>query len=103
MIRLRVGWTLSIRKRRTTGGIHELAAAGTTGSLEPSGGRGPARRGPQVITANGEETAVVVSIEEYRRLQLPSDTLADFLMHSPLRRSGIRIEGDQVLERDLDP
>jgi hypothetical protein len=25
------------------------------------------RVGPQVITANGEETAVVLSIEEYRR------------------------------------
>lgn len=29
------------------------------------------RAGPQVITANGEETAVVVSIEECRRLRLP--------------------------------
>lgn len=60
------------------------------------------RAGPQVITANGEETAVVVSIEEYRRLQSPSDTLADFLLHSPLRRSGIRIQRDQDLERDLN-
>ncbi|NCA71597.1 MAG: type II toxin-antitoxin system prevent-host-death family antitoxin [Sphingobacteriia bacterium] len=58
--------------------------------------------GPQVITANGEETAVVVYIKEYRRLKSPSDTLADFLMHSPLRRSGIRIERDQNLERDVD-
>jgi prevent-host-death family protein len=60
------------------------------------------REGPQVITANGEETAVVISIEEYRRLKSPADTLADFLMHSPLRRSGIRIERDQNLDRDLD-
>lgn len=59
------------------------------------------RVGPQVITANGEETAVVLSMEEYRRLTPPTDNLADFLMNSPLRGSGIRIERDQDLERDL--
>ncbi|WP_295446739.1 type II toxin-antitoxin system prevent-host-death family antitoxin [uncultured Thiodictyon sp.] len=59
------------------------------------------RVGPQVITANGEETAVVLSMEEYRRLTPPTDNLADFLMKSPLRGSGIRIERDQDLERDL--
>jgi antitoxin Phd len=60
------------------------------------------RSGPQVITLNGEETAVVLSIEEYRRMQPPADNLADFLMRSPLRGSGIRIERDQDLERDLN-
>lgn len=60
------------------------------------------REGPQVITANGEETAVVLSIEEYRRLMPPADNLADFLMKSPLRGSGIRIERDQDLNRDLN-
>lgn len=60
------------------------------------------RAGPQVITANGEETAVVLSMEEYRRLAPPADNLADFLMKSPLRGSGIRIERAQDLERDLN-
>ena len=60
------------------------------------------RAGPQVITANGEETAVVLSMEEYRRLTPPTDNLADFLMKSPLRGSGIRIERDQDLERDMN-
>jgi len=59
------------------------------------------RVGPQVITANGEETAVVLSMEEYRRLTPPTDSLADFLMKSPLRGSGVRIERNQDLERDL--
>ena len=59
------------------------------------------RVGPQVITANGEETAVVLSMDEYRRLQPPADNLADFLMRSPLRGSGICIERDQNLDRDL--
>jgi antitoxin Phd len=60
------------------------------------------RSGPQVITAEGQETAVVLSIEDYRRLQPPSENLADFLMNSPLRGSGIRIEREQDLGRDLD-
>jgi antitoxin Phd len=60
------------------------------------------RAGPQVITANGEDTAVVLSMEEYRRLAPPADNLADFLMKSPLRGSGIRIERAQDLERDLN-
>jgi prevent-host-death family protein len=39
--------------------------------------------GPQVVTRHGEEVAVVVSIEEYRRLtdELPSFT--DFLLAAP--------------------
>ncbi|WP_295392206.1 type II toxin-antitoxin system prevent-host-death family antitoxin [uncultured Thiodictyon sp.] len=60
------------------------------------------RSGPQVITAEGQETAVVLSIEDYHRLQPPSESLADFLMKSPLRGSGIRIERDQNLGRDID-
>ena len=60
------------------------------------------RSGPQVITADGQETAVVLSIEEYRKLAGPADTLAEFFQRSPLRGSGIRIERDQDLGRDLD-
>ncbi len=61
------------------------------------------RSGPQVITRDGREMAIVLTIEEYRRLQPPSsDNLADFLRNSPLRGSGIRIERDQDLERVLD-
>ena len=39
--------------------------------------------GPQVVTRHGEEVAVVVSIEEYRRLtdQLPG--FKDFLLAAP--------------------
>ena len=60
------------------------------------------RSGPQVITRDGQEMAIVLTIEEYRRLQPPTDNLADFLRDSPLRGSGIRIERDQDLERALD-
>ena len=60
------------------------------------------RSGPQVITRDGQEMAIVLMIEEYRRLRPPVENLADFLRHSPLRGSGIRIERDQDLERIID-
>jgi prevent-host-death family protein len=44
---------------------------------------------PQVITKNGKEMAVVISIGEYRRLTAREDSLNDFLLKSPLRRAGL--------------
>jgi prevent-host-death family protein len=40
---------------------------------------------PQIITNNGVETAVVISIEEYKRLTAKRESLSDFLLNSPLR------------------
>jgi len=42
---------------------------------------------PQVITKNGKEMAVVISIGEYRRLTAREDSLNDFLLKSPLRQT----------------
>ncbi len=44
---------------------------------------------PQVITKNGRETAVIISIDDYRRLSTPKESLSEFLLNSPLRGSGI--------------
>lgn len=60
------------------------------------------RSGPQIITVRGEEAAVLLSVEDYRKLAPPKETLADFLMRSPLRGSGIEIERDQDFGRDLE-
>jgi prevent-host-death family protein len=50
--------------------------------------------GPQTITRNGKPTAVIVSAEEWARVQRPKreGTLADFFANSPLRESGVEIE-----------
>jgi antitoxin Phd len=42
-------------------------------------------KGPQVITVRGKETAVLISMDEYRKLTLPKESLYDFLRKSPLR------------------
>ncbi len=39
--------------------------------------------GPQVVTKHGEETAVVVSIEEYRRLARDRPDFREFLLSAP--------------------
>jgi prevent-host-death family protein len=39
--------------------------------------------GPQVVTRHGEEVAVVVSIEEYRRLTGSKPDFKDFLRSAP--------------------
>ncbi len=44
---------------------------------------------PQLITKNGEETAVLISYEEYLKLTAKDQSLVNFLLDSPLRDSGI--------------
>lgn len=48
-------------------------------------------RGPQTITKNGRDAAVVVSAEEWRRKTERVGTLADFFAASPLRNSELKI------------
>ncbi|MEA3278666.1 MAG: type II toxin-antitoxin system Phd/YefM family antitoxin [Pseudomonadota bacterium] len=59
------------------------------------------KSGPQVITVRGKDAAVVLSIEDYRRLALKEDSLADFLLTSPLHGSGIEIERERDFERKV--
>ena len=60
------------------------------------------KSGPQVITVRGREAAVVLSIEEYRRLAPKPESLAEFLAKSPLRGSGLEIERLPELGRDIE-
>lgn len=45
--------------------------------------RAVANEGPQTITRHGEEVAVVIDIEEYRRLTRPKRTLKEVLLGPP--------------------
>jgi prevent-host-death family protein len=54
------------------------------------------RGGPQVVTRRGKETAVVLSVEDYRRLARPRVGLVEFLQTSPL--TGVELD----LERSRD-
>lgn len=54
---------------------------------------------PQLVTRNGREVVVVLSVEDYARLAGP-ESLVDFLKNSPLAEA-LR-EGDFELERPRD-
>ena len=47
--------------------------------------------GPQTITRNGREAAVVVGVEEWQRKTIRVGNLAEFFAESPLRESGLKI------------
>jgi prevent-host-death family protein len=53
--------------------------------------------GPQVITRRGKETAVILSISDYRRMLLAGKKLSQFFQDSPL------VGLDLDLARDTSP
>lgn len=55
--------------------------------------------GPQIITRQGIETAVVLSYTEYRQLVLKRKKLSDFFRESPLFDSGIELQRDKTPAR----
>lgn len=61
------------------------------------------REGPQVITRHGIEVAVVMPRAGYQKLTAPKTRLGDFLLASPLRKSGLMIDRDSRPDlRDID-
>ncbi len=80
-----------------------------TGPGQPTPGTGfrfsellrrAASEGPQIVTRHGREAAVVLGVEEYRRLAHPGD-LVSFLADSPL--AAALQDGELVLERSREP
>jgi antitoxin Phd len=62
--------------------------------------RRAASEGPQLVTRHGREAAVVLGVEEYRRLTQPGD-LVSFLADSPFA-AALR-HGELLLERSREP
>lgn len=59
-------------------------------------------KGPQTITRNGRQTAVVVSIEEWERKTRRQGSLVEFLAQSPLVGSGLDILRDETVPRPVE-
>jgi len=53
--------------------------------------------GPQVVTRHGKEVAVVLDVDEYRRLRGEQSSFKEFLLGPPY------VEVDLPIERDRDP
>ncbi len=60
-----------------------------------------AREGAQIITVHGREEAVVLSVEEYRRLSRPQGSLVAFLRNSPLAEVELEIERSEDPGREV--
>ena len=55
-------------------------------------------KGPQVITVRGKETAVLISMNEYRKLAPHKESLYEFLRKSPLHGVELDIERSRAIE-----
>lgn len=60
------------------------------------------REGPQTITRRGKETAVVVSIEDFRQLTTSPGSLVSFFRNSPLAGSDVELERSTDYGREVD-
>lgn len=60
------------------------------------------RSGPQIVTRRGIETAVIMSMEDYRCLAKPEVNLVDFLRGSPLFGVELDLERSKAPSRELD-
>lgn len=58
--------------------------------------------GPQMITRNGRKAVVIVAADEWERKTRRKGNLADFLLASPLRGSGIEIKRLPMRLRKVD-
>jgi prevent-host-death family protein len=59
------------------------------------------REGPQTITRRGKETAVVISMEDFRQLTTSPGSLVSFFRKSPLAGVGLDLERNQDDGREV--
>jgi antitoxin Phd len=53
------------------------------------------KRGPQVITRRGVETAVLLSVADYRKMVLGAPSITEFFRNSPLVGEDLDLSRDQ--------
>lgn len=58
--------------------------------------------GAQAISVQGEQEAVVLSLEEYRRLKAPGRSMLRFLQESPLADPELDLERHDEPGREVD-
>ena len=61
-----------------------------------------ASEGPQRLTRRGRGSFILVTEEAWKNHIRPKESLGDFLMRSPLRGSGIKIERIKGGLRDIE-
>lgn len=59
-------------------------------------------QGPQVITRRGAETAVILSMDDYRRMRQPETDLVEFMQTSPLAGVDLDLERARDTGREIE-
>ncbi len=64
--------------------------------------RKASEEGPQTVTKHGKDSVVVLSAEDYRKLEQPKTSLVTFFQKSPLSKVEIDIKRDKSPSRNVD-
>lgn len=59
-------------------------------------------QGPQVITRRGAETAVVLSMDDYKKMRRPETDLVEFMQASPLAGVELDLERGHDTGREIE-
>jgi prevent-host-death family protein len=64
--------------------------------------RKASEEGPQTVTKHGKDSVVVLSAEDYRKLQQPKTSLVEFFQKSPLSKIEIDLKRDKSPSRQVE-
>ncbi|OGQ85607.1 MAG: prevent-host-death protein [Deltaproteobacteria bacterium RIFOXYD12_FULL_56_24] len=59
------------------------------------------QEGPQIVTKHGKAAVVVLSVDDYKKITKPKDSLAEFLQKSPLVGMELDLSRDKNPPRDV--
>ncbi|MFP4549133.1 MAG: type II toxin-antitoxin system Phd/YefM family antitoxin [Fidelibacterota bacterium] len=60
------------------------------------------QHGPQVITKHGVEKVLLISVEDYRKINKPKQKLSTFFNNSPLNNVDLDITRATDIPREID-
>lgn len=64
--------------------------------------RKASEEGPQMVTKHGKDSVVVLSAEDYRKLEQPKTSLFEFFQNSPLSKVEIDLKRDKSPARSVE-
>jgi prevent-host-death family protein len=64
--------------------------------------RKASEEGPQTVTKHGKDSVVVLSAEDYRKLEQPKSSLIEFFQRSPLAKVEMDLKRDKSPSRQVD-
>lgn len=64
--------------------------------------RKASEEGPQTVTKHGKDSVVVLSAEDYRKLEQPKTSLIEFFQDSPLSKIEIDLKRDKSPSRQVE-